>query len=118
MARLHLAPFDRDRDFVTQRAFLCRGKNYRQAAPFDKHSVSIRTLRILYEGRSIGYADDQIAEPPTPKLTAADKAELLKLDRSVLVDRATAIGITIKPRATKAVIVAEIARVRDGAAYR
>lgn len=63
MANLRLAPFDPAREFVATRDFLCRGRTYRRGQDFDRLSVTTRTLRLLYEGRSIDYRGGQ----PAPK---------------------------------------------------
>lgn len=76
MAKIHLAPLDPSREFVAQRDFLCRGRTYRKNDQFDPESVTKRTLRLLYEGRSIGYPEDGPtlqtlgrAKPRPPKLS-------------------------------------------------
>ena len=54
---IYLEPFDPKREFVTQAAFRANGKIWGRGYRFDKSSVDLRTLRLLYEGRRIIYDD-------------------------------------------------------------
>lgn len=192
MAKFYLDPFDRDREFACQRDFLCHGINYKKGQPFPKETCATRVLRLLYDSRAIGYAEDQpaVAEPareptpppvqpePTPApardpldhdgdghrggvanptpLTDEEKADLAAQDeeeeqeaeaareapaaeekpapvpsmtkderkhlmdhntRPALVKMVEEHGVTVDPKWTKADLVDEIARARDGAAH-
>ena len=59
MTNIRLDPFDRNRDFVALREFMCNGINLAKGDPFDKNSVPTRRLRLMYECRAIGYSDGQ-----------------------------------------------------------
>ena len=54
---LHLAPFNPDREFVTQAPFRANGRAWGRGYLFDKSSIDIRTLRLLYEQRKLIYDD-------------------------------------------------------------
>lgn len=54
---LRLAPFDADREFVTQAVFRANGIAWGRGFPFDKASVDAGLLKKLYENRRITYAD-------------------------------------------------------------
>lgn len=118
---IRLAPFDPRRDFVAMRDFVCRGANVAADEPFDKSSVAQRTLRILYEGRSITYApvaDKKPVEPPRP-MTEAEKSDLsLHHTKPQLAAMLAKFGVTSDPKWTKAELVEEIARARYGASDR
>lgn len=46
-----------DGEFVASRSLTVSGVSYETGEPFDKSSVSSRTLRLLYENRKIAAAD-------------------------------------------------------------
>lgn len=117
---IYLAPFDPRRDFVAQTDFVCRGVNIAKGDSFDKSSVPVRTLRILYDGRSIGYTATEPTKPPratTPVgMTDEDKALLMRKSKPALQKMVEDLHVTLDPEWTKAQLVAEIARARYGAA--
>lgn len=59
MARtsIWLRKFDRDADFIIERAFLFGGEDQRPGRVFDKSFASTRRLRQLYENRQIRHAE-------------------------------------------------------------
>jgi hypothetical protein len=114
---IHLAPFDRNSEFVANREFLCRGRHYQRGEIFDKSSVAIRTLRILYEGRSLSVAPQVQAEDPKPKsavMTADERAELIASNtKPDLIKMLTNLKVAIDPRWNKPALADEIARARN-----
>ncbi len=129
MAKIHLSPLDPSREMVAQTAFLCRGKNYHKGERFEVHSVPRRTLRLLYEGWSIGYPEDQPkikpvaaivrtppAAPASPPETAADrKAAWLRKDKPSLLAALRAKGVTVDARWGKPRLVDELLRFENAA---
>lgn len=120
---IHLAPFDAGRDLVALRDFKCRGADIQRGDPFDKSTVSGRTLRILYDGRSIGYPEDleqvvrgkQARGPMTQ-----DEKDALELNntKAELQAMLRKLDVTVDPKWNKSDLVEEIARARNGAAGR
>lgn len=51
--RMWLDPFNRDLDFVAAHAGRIGGREYRAGEPIDKAALPDRTLRTLYEARTI-----------------------------------------------------------------
>lgn len=58
---LSLKKFDASKDFVTAAAFRANGKAWGKGFPFDKESIDVRTLQLLYEQRKLVYADSDDA---------------------------------------------------------
>lgn len=113
MAKIHLAPLDPKRKMIAQRDFLCRGKNYKRGQKFNNSSVPLRTLRILYEGRSIGYPDDKPKTKPIAQTrisTIDRKAELLKITNKDLITALEKLRVTVDPRWNKNRLADEIVR--------
>lgn len=114
-SKIHLAPLDPSRELFAQRAFLCRGRNYRRGEKFNNSSVPLRTLRILYEGRAIGYPDEQrrpavavMVQKPARRVVV--DADLVGLTKAALVAKLRDLGVTIDPRWLKPRLVEELIR--------
>ncbi len=127
MAQVFLAPFDRSRDFIAQRDFLCRGISIRIGRPFNKSGVSTRTLRLLYDSRAIGYVEDRktqrrpvhsvVPSKPYVPMSDDDKAQMVwDHTRKQLDAIATTMGITTTVKESKADVVELIAKKRDESA--
>jgi hypothetical protein len=128
---LRLAPFDRDREFVTNRDFMFQRENLAANIRFPKELATTRTLRLLYDSRAIGYADDAstVKAPPAPPppapsapvgepMTEDEKKKLLRKRKDFLQGEVEKLGVTVDPDWEKADLVEEIARARDGAALK
>jgi hypothetical protein len=59
---LSLEKFDPSREFVTAAAFRANGQAWGKGFPFDKLSIDVRTLRLLYEQRKLVYAESETAK--------------------------------------------------------
>ncbi len=105
---IHLKPFDPQRDFIVHVDMLCRGRAYRRGEAFEKTTVPHRTLRILYEGRSIGYPED--FKPVVPVRAAAPSFDPMRMDRKALIAELDRRKVTVDKRWNKNRLAEEVAR--------
>lgn len=77
-ASIWLQKFDPAASFVVARSFMWASREQRPGEPFDKTSVPVRKLRLLYDARLIAMgavpAFDPLAELPAPVAESTDPA--------------------------------------------
>jgi hypothetical protein len=107
---IHLKPFDPSRDFIAYVDMTCRGRSYDRGDPFEKTTVPHRTLRILYEGRSIGYPEDFKPVIPIRARRVDSRDGLMAMAKNELVAELKRRNVAIDRRWSKAQLVEEVAR--------
>lgn len=71
-------PFDIDKDFIAIKIFTTNGKTYKPGEIFDKNSMPVHKVKVMWNTRKIAYADSLLNPATIAAVVESSQPEIVK----------------------------------------